>query len=76
MGTRLVEVLGRDSRGDFVNDRDARHATPRAVQEMHDVPAGYKEAMGVAELNEPIHHDVAVLLGRGLHPARFRYKLG
>ncbi len=66
VAARLVEVLRRDSRGDLVHGGDARHRLSSAVEQVHDVAARDEEAVRVAQLAQPLHHEVGVLHRRAV----------
>ena len=57
----FVEVLGGDASGDLVDDGDAGELVRAGLQQVHDVSAGDKEAVGVAEGDEPVGEEVGVL---------------
>ena len=60
----LVEVLGRDTGCDLMHDGDARQLVAAGLQQMHDVAAGDKEAVRIAERYEPVGEKVGVFRHR------------
>ena len=45
----FVMIFRCDAGRDFVHERNARHALPGCVEQMHDVAAGNKKAVAIPE---------------------------
>ena len=53
---RFIVRLRRDARRDFMHERHALHACSHRIEQMHNISAGDKKTLRIAELEQPIGH--------------------